>query len=152
MKILLTYATNSGSTYLVSNIIKETLQQYKHSVLQKTANETTLEDLKEADLVIIGSPSWLVEEKQGMPHETILELMKRFSTPEAKQKRFAVFGCGDSSYTLFCGAVSQIEEVVSKVGGTQVMPSLRIDGFYFNLDDTQEQAYAWAQVLNEVSG
>lgn len=149
MKILLTYATNSGSTYLASNIIKETLQLCNNQVNHKLATNTRVKDMEEADLVIMGSPSWLVNDKQGMPHETMLDLMKKLNSPAAKNKKFAIFGCGDCSYTFFCGAVDHMEKFVEKVGGNQVMPSLKIDGFYFNLKDTQEQAHAWAQVLND---
>ncbi len=43
-------------------------------------------------------------------------------------KRFAVFGCGDSSYPHFCGAVDAIEDRLNKLGATLVCDSLRIDG------------------------
>jgi len=42
--------------------------------------------------------------------------------------RLAVFGCGDMSYTYFCGAVDAIEERLKKLGASLVSESLRIDG------------------------
>jgi len=43
-------------------------------------------------------------------------------------KKFAVFGCVDSSYDYFCGAVDALEDRLSKLGATLVCESLRIDG------------------------
>lgn len=149
MKVLLSYSTNSGSTYLVGKIIKETLERENYKVTLKQASDTVEADITEADLVILGSPSWLVEGKQGMPHENTLKLLKTLNTGNMKDKNFVVYGCGDSSYTFFCGAVDHIEAHLLKVGGIKIMPPLKIDGFYFNLDATQEQAYAWTQVLTQ---
>ena len=146
MNILLCYASNSGSTYLTSKIIEETLNSYNFKVVKKPARDVNLQDIETANLIIMGSPSWLIDKVQGMPHETIIALMQKFYS-KIRDKRFALFGCGDSSYTHFCKAVEHMEDFVKINGATNIMPSLKIDGFYFDLKDTQEQAYAWTTVL-----
>jgi sulfite reductase alpha subunit-like flavoprotein len=55
-------------------------------------------------------------------------------------KKVAVFGCGDSSYTHFCGAVDVIEEKAAQLGANVVMASLKIDG-----DPDKDEAVAWAR-------
>jgi len=60
--------------------------------------------------------------------------------PSFKGKRFAVFGCGDSTYDYFCGAVDAIEELIKAKGGTLVMESLKIDG-----DPEAEEIREWTE-------
>ncbi|HLL60788.1 MAG TPA: flavodoxin domain-containing protein, partial [Candidatus Nitrosocosmicus sp.] len=63
--------------------------------------------------------------------------------------KFAVFGCGDSSYTNFCGAVLHLEEFVQKTGGKLVTDSLRIDGFFFDMDKSINLTKEWTKRLND---
>jgi len=52
----------------------------------------------------------------------------------------AVFGCGDSGYTHFCGAVDAIEEKAETLGALLIVGSLKIDG-----DPDKNEVVAWAQ-------
>jgi len=47
---------------------------------------------------------------------------------DLKGKKVAVFGCGDSSYTFFCGAVDALQEKVEGMGGVILSDPLKIDG------------------------
>ncbi len=55
-------------------------------------------------------------------------------------RAFALFGCGDSSYTYFCGAIDVLEDRVQKLGGNLVFDSLRIDG-----EPEEEEIREWTQ-------
>uniref|UniRef100_UPI0027BA3A6F flavodoxin domain-containing protein n=1 Tax=Desulfobulbus sp. TaxID=895 RepID=UPI0027BA3A6F len=65
---------------------------------------------------------------------------------DLKDKKVAVFGCGDSSYTHFCGAVDQLQEKVEAMGGKVVNDPLKIDG---DPGDAASDVVSWAQ---EVAG
>ncbi len=145
-KVLIIYATNSGSTYVAARIIMEVLSS-EYSVALKKAADAEPADLGRYDLVILGTPNWNFGEKEGMPHETMLQLMNKSRESAFPDKKFAVFSCGDSSYTYFCGAVGHLEEFVARSHGRLVADSLKIDGFYFNLENNSWLAEQWARKL-----
>ena len=149
MEAMIVYASNSGSTYQTSKLIRDILKESGHNVTITKAVELDPKELKEYDLVLIGSPSWLVDGKQGQAHETIKALVESIPNNELQNKKMAFFGCGDKAYTFFCKAVDELEEFGMAQGATQVVPSLKIDEFYFNIDRNTEMAKAWAQVLSE---
>jgi flavodoxin len=59
-------------------------------------------------------------------------------------RKAAVFGCGDSSYTYFCGAVDAIEDKVKELGGELISDGLKIDG---DPDDSIEEIKSWAEKI-----
>jgi flavodoxin I len=149
MKILLIYATNSGGTFVSSRIIKDVLGK-KHSVVVKKAVETKPKDLAKYRLIIFGSPSWDFDGKEGQPHETMQALMNKLKKKKYKKKLFAVYGCGDSSFTHFCGAVDELEKFVGGLDGTLTIPSLRMDEFFYHLEKNKESVKKWAKQLDTV--
>lgn len=148
MKILLVYATNSGSTYLVSERIRVILAR-RFSIQAQKAADTRPTDLRKYNLIILGTPSWSVEGHEGYPHETVLALIRGLNREAVSRQRFALFGCGDTSYTYFCGAVDYLEKWVADSGGTQVGPSLRIDGYFFDLVRHEHLTDEWARKLTK---
>lgn len=148
MKILLIYTTNSGSTYLASKIIENALAK-DFSVTVKPAAEAKPEDLSNYDLVILGSPSWNYEGKEGMPHQMMLRLLEKLQGKFYPKKYFAIYGGGDDSYTHFCGAVDYLEKFVVEAKGELIVPSMRVNGFYFDLEKNTEAVKKWAENLRD---
>lgn len=146
MKILLTYATNSGSTQTASQLVVDELTRANHTVTMKHAAETVAEDMTSHDAVILASPTWDYGDKEGQPHEDMIGLLQKLTGNSYEGKPFAVLGLGDSSYTVFCGAVEHMEEFVKNTKGKLIIPSLRIDGFYYNAENTGK-VQAWANNL-----
>jgi len=79
MKIIIFYASNSGSTYLTGQIIQEVLENADNEVILKHARHSVPQDLKDFEFVIFGSPSWKVEGKEGQPHEFMQEFLGKLS-------------------------------------------------------------------------
>jgi flavodoxin len=146
MNILITYSTNSGSTFVVARTIAESLNA-KHTVTLKTATTTSVHDILKAEIIFFGSPSWDFDGKEGQPHETMLELLKRLESTSFRGKRVVAFGCGDSSYTHFCGAVDELEIWSRKKGATLLLPSLRLDEFFFHEEANIEKTKTWTKDL-----
>lgn len=144
------FATNSGGTAAASQIISDTLTTLNLNPVIKQAVESTPADLESADIILLGSPSWDYENKEGYPHEDMMKFMESCQNLSLSGKRFAVFGLGDSSYMHFCGAVDHLEEFVKKLGGVLILPSLRIDGFYYNLDKNTLTLKEWATKLGNI--
>lgn len=148
LKILLIYATNSGATFVAGKIIKEVLDK-DFSVVMQNASETNPQDVDNYDVIILGSPTWDYAGQDGMPHEKMLELLNKWKNKSFAQKRFAIYGCGDKMFVEFCAAVDYMEKFVTGAGGVLVLPSLRLNNFFFELDTDMAITKKWAQDLSK---
>lgn len=147
MKILIVYASYSGSTLMASQTVMETLTKPGHNVVLKTAVEVKPEELTASDLIVLGSPSWDYDGKEGQPHEDFLKFIESMKSVNLENKPFAVFGLGDSSYMNFCGAVNVLEEFVKNVKGKLVVASLKIDGYFLDQQKSTQSLTDWAEKL-----
>lgn len=142
---LIIYGSTTGNTEYTAETVQEYLEEkggYEVSLVN--VSDTEVSELKnEYDLYLLGCSTWGEEE---------IELQEDFESfyenlngdLDLSGKKFAVFGCGDSAYEYFCGAVDVIEERVQKLGASLVCDSLRIDG-----DPEQEEIDEWTQgVIN----
>jgi len=150
MKIIIFYASNSGSTYLTGQIIQEVLENADNEVILKHARHSVPQDLKDFEFVIFGSPSWKVEGKEGQPHEFMQEFLGKLSAGDLEGKNIAFYGCGDRSYLHFCGAVDEMEKLLADKNIEKVGESLKIDSFFFDLDKNISDIRAWAENLVSV--
>lgn len=147
MNILLVYATYSSGTKQASQIVTDTLVAKDHTVTVKRAADTNIEDFGPYDLVILGSPSWLINNKDGMPHEEFVALIERSQGKLFENKKFAIFGLGDESYARFCGATDHLKNFVEQGKGTLVGEILRIDGYLFNEDHNSHVLQEWVEKI-----
>ena len=147
MKVLLVFATNSGGTQLASQIIAETLTKNNHQVTVKEVREVSPADFAAADLIILASPSWDYESLEGQPHPDYRPFMEGIKDQKFAAKKFAVVGLGDSSYTYFCGAVNVLEDFIKNIGGTLLVDSIKIDGFYLDQATNSQKLDMWTQNL-----
>lgn len=139
-KALIIYGSTTGNT--------ESAAQAIAGVLDGDGLETTLKDVAEArpgdlnggyDLLLLGSSTWGDDEIELQ--EDFAEFYEKMDGLDLKDKKVAVFGCGDSSYTHFCGAVDAIEQKAEELGAELVASGLKIDG---DPDDAEEDIQAWA--------
>lgn len=147
MNILIVYATNSGTTMTAAQTISDKLTGKGHQVTMKEARDATPEDFNTPQAILLGSPSWDFEGKEGMPHEDWIPLMEKLKTVTQENKPFAVFGLGDSSYKHFCGAVEHLDELVKTMKGKLALPSLKVDKFYSDQTGNMEKINKWADDL-----
>jgi len=144
MHVLIVYASNSGSTFQVAEMLG-TILGTEHTVVVQKAEITTPDDLMKHDLVLLGSPSWSVEKKEGMPLPAMLALLRNAEPFNFSKHTFALFGCGDALYTNFCGAVDYMEEWLTRVHGRKLLNSLRIEGYYFDLKKNVSLVGGWGR-------
>ena len=57
-QVLVAYHTRTGHTEKMAEIVQETISSKGHQVILKKVTDTTIEDLREADAIIIGSPTY----------------------------------------------------------------------------------------------
>lgn len=147
MKITIIYATNTGNTYLAAQIIRDMLSS-NHDVDMVNALDAKPQHLTSADLVLIGSSSWDWQGKEGHPIQSMIDYLESLDINQIKDKQFAVFGCGDRDFKLFCGAVDRITDFIQAGGGNIIHDPLKIDKLYIDILNKIEKAKDWAKDLN----
>lgn len=147
MNALIVYASNSGSTMMTANIISQALKDYTSTV--KSAAETNIGEFSNYDLVLLGSNSWWVNNLEGQPHETMLDLLEKIKNSQATFENtiFAAFGCGDKNYLKFCNAVDMIYNTLKQKELSVLNTKLKVDGFFFNIEENTRLITQWATQL-----
>jgi flavodoxin short chain len=146
MKCTIVYGTLSGSTMTAANVVSEALKAAGHEVTTIMADGASKDQLKDAQAVLFGSPSWEDEGKDGQPLPDVSRFLKTLTTEDLAGKKVAIFGLGDTSYQHFCGAVDVMTELLKTLGVTLVSEPLRVDRYY-SLPDNETKTRAWAQNL-----
>ena len=147
MKTLLIYATNTGSTLEVANYIAQEFSEKNQEITVKDVRNLTPETLSDYDLIIFGAPTW----GEGELLESFARVLEKFTDEKFPDKKFAVFGLGDSTYTHFCSAADHLENFVKKIEGTLIVPTLKIDNFYFNQQQEIPKISEWAKEILKIS-
>lgn len=147
MKILVIYTTNSGGTETAAKHLSSTFEKNAHETTLVNPKDATIEHIVAADLIVLASPSWDFESKEGQPHEDFNSMLQDPDTKKFTGKKFAILGLGDTSYTYFCGAVDVLESFVKTAGGTLVISSLRIDGYFSHMEASNDAITQWAGTL-----
>ena len=132
----------------MANLIADVLREKQHTVTVQHVRESKPAQFSGPyEAVLIGSPSWDYQGKEGQLHEEMRTFLESAEGVSLEGKKVAVFGLGDSSYMYFTGAVNYLEKFVADHHGSLLIPSLRIDGFYFDLEKNEQLARDWAQQL-----
>jgi len=148
----LVYDTNSGSTYQVAMLVADGLTANGWSVKVHRADQADNLVFAQTDLVLLGSPTWewvkANERLEGQLSDYMRAFLARVDRTHLSGQKFALFACGDSSYTDFCAAADHLESFVKEVGGVLACPTLRIDSFYFNLEANRRLTTEWATKIH----
>lgn len=148
MNVTIVYSTQSGSTSTAAEMVAETLRESSYTVTVCSALETTKDTLSPFDVLVIGSPSWEVDGKDGQPLPEVITLLESMPKESFTNKKVAVFGLGDETYKHFCGGVDVILTKLTEKGVTPIVESLRIDRYYSS-HDNQTKLVEWAQTLGK---
>lgn len=147
MKILIVFATNSGSTQAACEVAKNILTVNGANATTLEAKSADTQEISKNDILILASPSWDYGQLEGQPLEDMTNFLKKLEgTNLLKDKPVAILGLGDTGYTHFCGAVEIMEAKVKELGGKIITDSLKIDRYYTQPDGPQKVA-TWAQQL-----
>ncbi len=149
MKCLLIYGTLSGSTMTAAELIGSTLRNAGHEVDVTPVENASKETISGYGAVIIGSPSWEDQGKDGQPLPEITALLSSLKKEDLANKKIFIFGLGDVSYPHFCGAVDVIEAKLKELDIVPAIASLRIDRYY-SIPDNEEKVKAWADSLSKL--
>lgn len=141
--VFITYGSTTGNTEYVAESVQRTLEQSGHEVTLTDVSDINAADLtKTYDLCCLGCSTWGDDEIELQ--DDFIPVFEDIENTDLSGKNVVCFGCGDSSYEYYCGAVDAIEEACKKAGASVLTDSLKIDG-----DPRAEQADidAWAQEI-----
>ncbi len=125
-EVLIVYGSTTGNTEFVASHIEKKLSGEGFSVTNESADSVSANGLCDRyELILFGCSTWGDDEIELQ--DDFIPLFDEFDNINANGKKTAVFGCGDSSYTYFCGAVDAIEQKLSAMGA-DVIDTLKIDG------------------------
>nr|WP_320013202.1 flavodoxin [uncultured Desulfobulbus sp.] len=140
-KTLIVYGSTTGNTENTAIEIGNVLGKEGHEVVIQDVSKSKVADLGNGyDLTLLGSSTWGDDEIEFQ--EDFASFFEEMDNADLKDKKVAVFGCGDSSYTYFCGAVDELQAKVESLGGKVVVESLKIDG---DPGDVNDEIVDWAK-------
>ncbi|MGG1227488.1 flavodoxin [Bacillus halotolerans] len=123
-KILLVYATMSGNTEAMADLIEKGLQEAEAEVDRFEAMDIDDAELfNDYEHIILGTYTW----GDGDLPDEFLDLAEEMEALDFTGKTCAVFGSGDTAYEYFCGAVDTLEEKIKERGGEIVLPSVKVE-------------------------
>jgi flavodoxin short chain len=142
-KSLIVYGSTTGNTETAAEYIAEVFAEKEFEVELKNVTDASVDELNNGyDIVLFGCSTWGEDEIELQ--DDFIPLYESLEEADLKNKKVSVFGCGDSDYTYFCGAVDAIEEKLEKMGAVIVGDSLKIDG-----DPARAAITEWAKEIAE---
>ncbi|MEI6886641.1 MAG: flavodoxin family protein [bacterium] len=143
-KIIFVYGTTSGNTEWVVKSVSDAMKEAGNEITLQRVEGVKIDELNNYDLIVLASPTY----GEGHLQEYFEPFYKDFVTKQFTNKKFASIALGDSkNYDVFCGAADILDEGIKKVGGVQIMPTLRIDGMVFG---REEEWKTWGKTLASV--
>ena len=137
---LIVYGSTTGNTEIVAEQISDILKEKGIDVTLKNVTNTKVDELGGGyDLTMLGSSTWGEDEIEFQ--EDFAPFFEELDKAQLKDKKVAIFGCGDSSYEYFCGAIDLLEEKMEELGVKMVNEPLRIDG---DPEDSSSDIVDWA--------
>ncbi|WP_166240333.1 flavodoxin [Paenibacillus turpanensis] len=131
-KILIAYASMSGNTEDIANLLKSKVEPYHDAIEMLEIEHMDAKDLADYDGLLIGSYTWGDGE---LPYE-VEDFFEELANVDLSGKKAAVFGSGDKVYPKFCAAVDLIEQSLKECGAELVQNGLRIE---FTPDTKEEK-------------
>ena len=137
-KALIVYGSTTGNTETAAGYVVAGLAKHGWETVVRNAADVSPEGLAEGfDLVLFGCSTWGDEDIELQ--DDFVPLFEELDKAGLAGRKVAVFGCGDSSYTHFCGAVDALGEKAVLLGAKLVAGALKIDG-----DPERGDVTAWA--------
>ncbi|MFC4104213.1 flavodoxin [Paenibacillus xanthanilyticus] len=121
--ILVVYASLTGNTEEAAEVIAAAAREAGADTVLKEAFDANAEELLQYDGIIIGAYTW----GDGELPDEFLDFYDGMAGLDLTGKKAAVFGSGDTSYPIYCGAVDTIENKLKELGAEVVCESLKFE-------------------------
>lgn len=143
-KILIVYGSSTGNTADTASKIYDALNDEKLKVELKNVSVFNYSEITDYDLILFGCSTWGLDEIELQPD--FYPFYESLSNLDLKEKKAAVFGCGDLEFRFFCGAVDMIENRLKEIGTSIIQSSLKVDG---DPEKAHEEIKEWTFSIKE---
>ena len=125
MNIKLVYASLTGNTEMLSDLIIEKFEEEKGLEIEKLFIEDMVDFdfLDDADAFIIATYTY----GEGDLPEEMEEFFEALGEKDLSGKTYGVIGTGDTVYEQFCVCVDQFDDQIAKTGATNPTQNLKIE-------------------------
>ncbi len=131
MDITIIYGTETGNSEGLANDAEAKLNELGHSAKVFDMADVTVEQLKEAGVVLVVTSTW--GDGDAPSNAEDLHDALESSSEDLSGVAYAVFALGDSSFDNFCQAGKDFDEYLDNLGAKRLLPVVLSDGDY---DDT----------------
>ncbi len=128
-KVMIYYATETGNSKGLSLQLMKAVKAAGYKVKNAAVNRLKVKDIK-ADTIALFLCS---THGEGDPPESALKFFAEVSGADdnaLKGLDYAVCGLGDSSYEIFCGAATDLDKELQRLGGTAFQENALFDVDY----------------------
>lgn len=124
-KIFMVYASQTGNTEQVTDILEEQLNALGHEVVVKSFDfdDIPVETLGEYDAVLVGTYTW---DDGELPYE-VEDFYIEMEDIDMSEHIVGVYGSADSFYDTYGGAIELVWDHAKHLGATLVGEPLKID-------------------------
>ncbi|CAK8583739.1 MULTISPECIES: flavodoxin [Priestia] len=122
-KILIAYASMSGNTEEIAELIKSNFEPFDYDIDIEKIEHLDIQKLVEYDGILLGVYTW---GNGDLPYE-VEDFYDEIENVDLTGKKAAIFGSGDRSYPEFCAAVDLLEEKLELSGVEIVQKGLKIE-------------------------
>ena len=125
MNIKLVYASLTGNTEMLSDLMIEKFEEEKGLEIEKLFIEDMIDFdfLDDADAFIIATYTY----GEGDLPEEMEEFFEALGEKDFSGKTYGVIGTGDTVYEQFCVCVDQFDDQIAKTGATNPTQNLKIE-------------------------
>ena len=125
MNIKLVYASLTGNTEMLSDLIIEKFEEEKGLEIEKLFIEDMVDFdfLDDADAFIVATYTY----GEGDLPEEMEEFFEALGEKNFSGKTYGVIGTGDTVYEQFCVCVDQFNDQIAKTGATNPTQNLKIE-------------------------
>ena len=124
-EVLLVYASMTGNTEEMANLVEKGLLEVGATVEKKDVVDVDASAIEEYQNILLGAYTW----GEGALPDEFLDLYDDLEAMDLSEKTFAVFGTGDTSYSVYCGAVDLLEDVIKDKGGKLALEGLKVENW-----------------------
>ena len=139
-KILMMYASQSGNTEMITDIIAHNLSKLGHEVVIKSFDFDTIDmdTLIDYDAVLVGTYTW---DDGELPYE-VEGFYVDLEDADIAELLFGVYGSADSFYDTYGLAIDLIADRARNLGANVIQERLKIDLTPDKKDEVRCAAYA----------
>lgn len=124
-KIYMIYASQTGCTEQITDILEDYLKQLGHDVLVRSFDFDVIDvaEIEAYDAVVIGTYTW---DDGELPYE-VEDFYIDIEDYDMKDYVAAVYGSADSFYDTYGGAIDLVYNHVKSLGATMVDDAFKVD-------------------------